>query len=77
MTRRTDRSMRLLLSTQETQTMRSILKKKPGEAARMSTGRRVLCAIGAAVLSALVALGAIQPDLALAIAKWAGLVLAF
>lgn len=57
--------------------MRSILKKKPGEAARMSTARRVLCAIGAALLSALVALGAIQPDLALAIAKWAGLVLAF
>lgn len=57
--------------------MRTLLKKKPGEPARMSTARRVLCAIGAALLSALVALGAIQPDLALAIAKWAGLVLAF
>jgi hypothetical protein len=69
--------MRLLLSTQETRTMRTILKNKPGQPARMSTGKRVLCAIGAAALSALVALGAIQPDLALAIAKWAGLVLAF
>jgi hypothetical protein len=69
--------MRLLLSTQETRTMRTILKKKTAQPARMSTTRRVLCAIAAAVLSALVALGAIQPDLALSIAKWAGLVLAF
>jgi len=57
--------------------MRTILKKKTAQPARMSTTRRVLCAIAAAVLSALVALGAIQPDLALSIAKWAGLVLAF
>jgi hypothetical protein len=77
MARRTDRSMRLLLTTTETRTMRSIIKNKAGRPASMSTGKRVLCAIGAAVLSALVALGAIQPELALAIAKWAGLVLAF
>ncbi len=77
MARRTDRSMRLLLSTEETRTMRSILKNKPGRPARMSVGKRVLCAIGAALLSALVSLGVIQPELALAIAKWAGLVLAF
>ncbi|MDH0645756.1 hypothetical protein N5D48_01840 [Pseudomonas sp. GD03858] len=57
--------------------MRSILKNKPGRPARMSVGKRVLCAIGAALLSALVSLGVIQPELALAIAKWAGLVLAF
>lgn len=62
MSRRTDRSIRLLLTPKETLAMRSILGKKNDRPARMSTARRVLCAIAAAVLSALLALGRSSPN---------------
>ena len=77
MAKRTDRSMRLLLSRQETQTLRSILRDKPDQTAPMSVPKRLLCALGAVLLAGLVSVGLIAPDLARAIAKWAGLVLGF
>lgn len=77
MPRRTDRSMRLLLSRQETQALRSILSNKREQKAPISMPKRLLCALGAVLLTGLVSLGLIAPELALAIAKWAGLVLVF
>lgn len=77
MPKRTDRSMRLLLSRQETQTLRSILRDKPDQTAPKSVPRWLLCALGAVLLTGLVSLGLIEPELALAIAKKARLVLGF
>lgn len=77
MAKRTDRSMRLLLSRQETQTLRSILGDKPDQTTPMSVRKRLLCALGAVLLTGLVSLGLIEPDLARAIAKWVGLALGF
>ncbi|MDH0731823.1 hypothetical protein N5F23_15130 [Pseudomonas sichuanensis] len=77
MPKRTDRSMRLLLSRQETQALRSILRDKPDQAAPRPVPKRLLCALGAVLLTGLVSLGLIAPELARAVAKWAGLVLGF
>lgn len=77
MPKRTDRSMRLLLSRQETQTLRSILRDKPDRKVPMSVPKRLFCALAAVLLTGLGSLGLIEPELARDIAKWAGLVLGF
>ena len=76
MAKRADRSMLLNLTEQETKTLRDIIKAKVERPKRMSLPKRVLCGSGVALLFALAALGMIKPDLAMAIVKLAGPVLA-
>lgn len=57
--------------------MKAIIDSRGGRGVRMSAPRRWLCAAGAAVLVALMTLGLINPELAISIAKLAGVVLAF
>ncbi|UVK96734.1 hypothetical protein [Pseudomonas sp. B21-048] len=75
MAKRADRSMLLTLSEQETKTLRDIIKPKVEGPERMSLPKRVLCGLSAVFLFALVVLGMVKPDMAIAIAKLAGLLL--
>ncbi|WP_411382697.1 hypothetical protein ACK3BK_14505 [Pseudomonas sp. L7] len=77
MSRRNDRSMLLVLSPEEGSALKSIIDLKSVRSRRMSGPRRLVIGIGAGLLVALMALGLVRPELAIAIAEWAGLLLAF
>ncbi|QXI45378.1 hypothetical protein HU734_011715 [Pseudomonas wayambapalatensis] len=77
MSRRNDRSMLLVLSPEEGSALKSIIDLKSVRSRRMSGPRRLVIGIAAGLLVALMALGLVRPELAIAIAEWAGLLLAF
>ncbi|ANC03681.1 hypothetical protein [Pseudomonas putida] len=77
MSRRNDRSMLLVLSQEEGSALKSIIDLQSVRNRRMSGPRRLVIGIGASLLVALMALGLVRPELAIAIAEWAGLLLAF
>ncbi|MFJ3077823.1 MULTISPECIES: hypothetical protein [Pseudomonas] len=77
MSRRNDRSMLLVLSQEEGSALKSIIDLKSSPRRKMSGQRRLVIAIGASLLVGLMALGLVRPELAIAIAEWVGLLLAF
>ncbi|MFO2465568.1 hypothetical protein OOJ96_18095 [Pseudomonas sp. 15FMM2] len=77
MSRRNDRSMLLVLSQEEGSALKSIIDLQSVRNRRISGPRRLVIGIGAGLLVALMALGLVRPELSIAIAEWAGLLLAF
>ncbi|MGG7671790.1 hypothetical protein [Pseudomonas sp. WC2] len=69
--------MLLILSPQENTIVRDIIKERIRQAPRLSMQKRLLCAVGASLLVALLVLGVVKPELAIAIAEWVGVLLAF
>lgn len=76
MAKRAEHSMLLILSPEQNAIVRESITERLRHAPRMSMRKRWLCAMGASVLVAFMAVGLVKAEQVIAIGKWVALVFA-